>query len=89
VPAAGDDNGLAVESPAPRINGYDRLVGSLPDELRSFDSWRYPGGLFAYMSALSDLIGGDRRVGPVMHGAGISVADCVSASPKRTHLSDL
>lgn len=48
-----------------------------------------PGGLFAYMSALADFIGGDRRVVPVMNAAGISLADWVSASPKGTHLSDL
>lgn len=52
----------------------DALAASLPDELRSFDDWYRPGGLLAYMAALSEFIGGGYRVSPVMNAAGLSAA---------------
>lgn len=64
-----------IGTPADVDSPYAPLIATLPDELRSSDSWLYPGGLSAFMSALSQFIGGDRRVGPVMNAAGISVAD--------------
>jgi hypothetical protein len=47
---------------------------TLPDELRSFESWYYPGGLSNYMRALSRFVEGN-RVTPVMNAAGLSAAD--------------
>lgn len=64
MPDAGDGN-----SP------YGPLVASLPNELTSADEWGYPGGPYDYMASLSQFIGADRRVGPVMNSAGVSVAD--------------
>jgi hypothetical protein len=50
------------------------LSATLPDELRSFESWYYPGGLSDYIRALSRFVEGD-RVTPVMNAAGLSAAD--------------
>ncbi|MCV7277038.1 hypothetical protein [Mycolicibacter arupensis] len=65
---------------------YAPLVATLPDELRSADEWRYPGGLYAYLAALSQFIGADRRVGPVMNAAGVSVADWHNSIIRRNGL---
>lgn len=54
---------------------YRPLIATLPNELRSANKWSYPGGLYDYLAALSQFIGADRRVGPVMNAAGVSVAD--------------
>lgn len=51
------------------------LGTTLPDELRSFESWYYRGGLSDYMRAVSRLVGDDQRVTPVMNAAGLSAAD--------------
>jgi hypothetical protein len=51
------------------------LSATLPDELRSFDGWYYPGGLHDYMQALSRFVGDDQRITPVMSAAGLSAAD--------------
>ena len=59
----------------PRVTGPEAVVASLPDELRSFDSWQYPNGLSEYMRELSRFIGEDQRVTPVMNAAGLSAAD--------------
>lgn len=64
-------------------SAYTTVVASLPNELRSVDAWCYPGGLSDYMSALSEFIGSDRRVGPVMNAAGLSVADWCRAAIER------
>ncbi|OBL00869.1 hypothetical protein A5646_20480 [Mycobacterium sp. 1245499.0] len=50
------------------------LSATLPDELRTFESWHYPGGLNDYMRALSELVG-YQRLTPVMNAAGLSAAD--------------
>jgi len=52
----------------------EALVATLPDDLRTFDNYRFPNGLHAFMSDLSRFIGGDQRVFPVMNAAGLSVA---------------
>jgi hypothetical protein len=58
-----------------RPNSVEALVASLPDELRSFDSWYYPEGLREYMRALSNHVGADHQVAPVMNHAGLSAAE--------------
>lgn len=60
------------------------LSVALPDELRSFDAWMYPGGLNDYMRALSRLVGEDQRVTPVMSQAGLSAADWFRAMLRGT-----
>lgn len=64
-----------IDTPENSNSPYAPLVASLPDELRSADKWDYPGGLYEYLASLSQFIGADRRVGPVMNAAGVSVAD--------------
>lgn len=59
---------------------YGPLIATLPDELRTFDDYRFPNGLHAYMSDLSRFIGGDQRVFPIMNAAGLSVAGWYAAA---------
>lgn len=47
----------------------------LPDNLKSFDEWIYPNGLHDYMQALSQVVGGNQRLTPIMNQAGLSAAD--------------
>lgn len=61
----------------------EALASRLPQELRSFDSWYYEGGLRDYMRAMGQLVGDDRRVTPVMSAAGLSAADWFRAVLER------
>ncbi|MCV7088163.1 hypothetical protein [Mycolicibacter hiberniae] len=47
----------------------------MPDNLKSFDDWVYPNGLYDYMSALGQVVGGNQRLTPIMNQAGLSAAD--------------
>ena len=53
----------------------EALAASLPDELRSFDRWLYPNGMYDYMAALSAFLVDGQRLTPVMNAAGLSAAD--------------
>lgn len=72
--------GLSKTRRRARATSLDALVASLPDELRSFDSYIRPGGLHDYMTALSRFVGGDQRLTPIMNVAGLSVADWYRAA---------
>ena len=58
-----------------RRKARTKLSVTLPEELRSFEGWYYPGGLSGYMRALSQFVGDGQRVTPVMNAAGLSAAD--------------
>jgi hypothetical protein len=61
--------------PLTRRRRHKPAMTQLPPELSSFDRWYYPGGINDYMRALSQHIGAEHRVTPVMNAAGLSAAD--------------